>query len=211
MTQARFKTSLYIFFSFFLLTNLLFATNINGLAQSIAENSTISSTAASSVPASTTSSLNNNSVASITTSTSSAVSASENAMYSTSTSSSSTGERKVETEEFTGDITKIDGHKLTVKSDSETKEYTVPDNIKITKNTSTSKFEDLHTGDKVKMIIDKDKHEVISIDTISGKIFEWAKLIIPLLILGIILTIGIVYYLNKRNKGQIKTTASKIS
>ena len=110
----------------------------------------------------------------------------------------------VRTSEINGDLTKIDGGKITVlDSSGKAYEYSLNDSIKITRDTNIVKSNDIKVGDKVKIIIDTDKNTLIGLEAISGQIFDFAKYAIPAVILGIVVIALIIYAINKSNQGKI--------
>jgi hypothetical protein len=113
----------------------------------------------------------------------------------------------IRTSEISGDITKIDGGKITVLDmGGKAYEYSINDSIKITRDTNIIKSNELRVGDKIKVIIDADKNTLIGVEAISGQIIDIAKYTIPVVILGIVVVVLIVYAINKSNKGKILTS-----
>lgn len=118
-----------------------------------------------------------------------------------------TTQTQIRTNEISGDITKIDGGKITVLDTAgKAYEYSLNDSIKITRDTNIVKSNDIKVGDKVKIIIDADKNTLIRLEAISGQVIDIAKYTIPAVILGIVVVVLIVYAINKSNKGKILTS-----
>ncbi len=114
-----------------------------------------------------------------------------------------------ETTKITGKVLKVDNNKLTVDANG-TKEYTVGDNISITRNTVKSSVKDIKPNDQV-TITKSSEDEVLSIESTGSEVFDSAKFLIPGVILALIL-LGLGYYSWKKSKkGFIKTTTERVS
>lgn len=119
--------------------------------------------------------------------------------------SNSTGVQDVQRNEFKGEVLKIANDKLTVDSNGITKEFTVPNGIRISKNTLESKLSDIQPKDKVTVTY-SGNNQVLAVDATSGEVFDYGKFALPAIIIGLLL-IGLVIYLARRSQERhIKTT-----
>ena len=114
----------------------------------------------------------------------------------------------VRTSEINGDITKVDGGKITILDGAgKAYEYTLNDSIKITRDTNIAKSNDIRVGDKVKVVIDTDKNSLIGLEATNGQVFDMAKYGIPLIILAVLAVGLIIYMINRSKKGKILTAS----
>ena len=112
------------------------------------------------------------------------------------------------TSEINGDITKVDGGKITILDGSgKAYEYTLNDSIRITRDTNIAKSNDIKVGDKVKIIIDADKNSLIGLEATNGQVFDIAKFGIPLIVLAVVVVGLIIYIINKSKEGKILTAS----
>lgn len=111
--------------------------------------------------------------------------------------------------EFSGEITKIDGRRLTVDTSEGVKEVTVPQNVQVKKNSLDSNFDELKVNDKV-AVAQSESGEVLALSATSAEIFDFGKMALPIAI-GLLLLIGLFYVLfRSRSDGHIKTTTEKV-
>jgi hypothetical protein len=117
--------------------------------------------------------------------------------------------QNVDTQTFSGEVIKIDNRNLTVKTDNETKEITVPQNIQIKRNSVDSNFESIKVNDKISFT-QSQNGEVLSLSTTTGTVSDIGKYAIPAAI-GLVLILGILALLMRnRGKGSIKTSIEKV-
>lgn len=112
--------------------------------------------------------------------------------------------RDIQTTQITGEVLRREGNVLTVKTESGTKEITIPAGIKIKRNTLDAKITDIQPNDKV-IITQTTGGTVLTIDVAAGNVFDFAKWGIPLLIIGIIAIFIIWRLFKSANKSHIKT------
>lgn len=115
----------------------------------------------------------------------------------------------VSKQEFSGEVTKIDGRKLTINTSDGTKEITVPDNLQIKKNGFDSKFEEIKVNDKVSFA-QNPNGELLSISATSAEASDFSKRVLPFVIGGLIILGLLFYLLSQRSKGHVKTTTENI-
>ena len=118
--------------------------------------------------------------------------------------------RNLTTEDFSGEVTKIDGRKLTIKLSNETKEITVPENVQIKKNSLDSNFGEIKVNDKIAFSQTSDG-QIVSVSITSAGVSDFGKIALPLL-LGFLLVVGVIgLLLKKGNKGHIKTSTERVN
>lgn len=121
-------------------------------------------------------------------------------------SSSYKSETKViETTQFNGDITRKDGDKLYVTKDNTTKEFVLPQNIAIKKDTLDSTVEKLQVGDNITVKESSSTGAILSIEATSKQILDYSKFLIPG-VLALLALAAIIWYLSKKlNNNHIQT------
>jgi hypothetical protein len=135
-------------------------------------------------------------------------SASESATASSTPSPSPT---TLQTQELSGEVVRLEGNILTLKTDTETKELMLNGQIKVTRDGELVGKDQVKPGDKVKATIDQDTGQVLTLEATSAKQAGLANWILPVLI-GLALLAGLLYWLMNRQKtGQIKTTTTNLS
>jgi hypothetical protein len=118
--------------------------------------------------------------------------------------------QNIQTQTFSGEVTKIDGRRLTVQTENDgTKEVNIPDNVQIKKNTNDAKFEDIAVNDKVTVTQNNDGN-VISLTVTPGNVDEVMKWGIPIGIGVIVLLLLLLMLLRRRKSGFIKTSVEKV-
>lgn len=149
---------------------------------------------------------NTNNTNTTTTSTSFSTTTSSGFETSSMESSMSAAGTNVQTNKITGEVLKIDGNRLTVKTDTETREFLVPNNIKITRDTNDVKLEEIKPEDRVTLTQDS-FGQLLAVEIISEETQDLLKYLIPLTIL-LLVALGLIwYFVQKNNKGKIKTAA----
>lgn len=114
--------------------------------------------------------------------------------------------KTLETEKFTGELKRNDQNKLTITKDDQTKEFTIPTNLKVKRDTLDSSIDKLDPGDTVTIEKVKNNGNIISVESISNQTTNFAKWIVGVLTLLVITGI-IAYIINKKaNKSHIQTT-----
>ena len=117
---------------------------------------------------------------------------------------------QISTQNLTGEIQSIQGNVLIVSSDGKNSSFTIPDNIKITRNSISAKISELQPRDQVTVVQTVDG-KIISVDSIAaGQVSDFSKFVIPVLII-LLLLVGLgLYFWNQNNKGKIKTTTTNL-
>jgi hypothetical protein len=110
---------------------------------------------------------------------------------------------------FEGEVVRVDGDKISVKGDAETKDFPVGSGIKITRDGSTTPLADIKPADKVKVTTDNNG-QVLTLEATSAERSQWQKMAIPL-ILGGLLLLGLLWWLFRRSQtGHIRTTPTNL-
>ncbi len=120
-----------------------------------------------------------------------------------------TGVQNVQSQNFSGEVIKIENRTLSVKTSDETKQITVPNSIQIKRNALNATFENIKVNDLVSVSQTTDG-EVLSISVTPSTVKNTAKIAVPIAILAIFLILAIIYFLRKRNSAFIKTSIEKI-
>jgi hypothetical protein len=121
-----------------------------------------------------------------------------------SSSYSSAETTGVGTSKFTGELLRKEGNTIFVSGNSETRQYTISNDIKIRRDTIAVAAQELQVGDMLVVTATENSAKVLSIDVVSNKTLDYAKLIIPLLILGLLALVLLWYLYKKANKGHIR-------
>ena len=133
---------------------------------------------------------------------SSSSSNSSNAIINTST--------QISTQSLTGEIQSIENNVLIVNIDGKNASFSIPNNIKITRNTTSAKISDLQPRDQVVIVQTLDR-KIISVDsTAAGQVSDFSKLVIPVLIILALLSGLGLYFWNQSKKSKIKTTTTNL-
>lgn len=115
----------------------------------------------------------------------------------------------VNTSQITGEVLKINQEneqtRLTIKSNNETKEITVPSGISVKKNTFETQIGEIKPGDIV-TITTTQQDQVLGVSATSGGLADFGRWGIPTALLGALALIGLILYIQRSNKGRIKTT-----
>ena len=171
-----------------------FQTSFSVLAQQNSSSSMVPSSSSSSMMSSSSMS-----------STSSIASSSSSMMSSSSMKSS-----EVSTQKMTGEVLSIKDRTLSVKIDDKTKEFNIPNNIKITRNSVEAAFSDIKPRDQV-TITQSNQNQVIALEALdAGKASDMAKMIVPIVILVLVVLALLYYFLKKSQEGSIKTTPTRM-
>jgi multidrug efflux pump subunit AcrA (membrane-fusion protein) len=118
--------------------------------------------------------------------------------------------QNVNTKEYNGTVTRIEGRTLTVDTNDGVKSINVPENVQIRKNGNEAQLEDIKVNDKISFA-QSDNGDVISISATSGEVFDFAKYAIPIGVTALIL-LGLLYYLFKKSsRGRIRTSTEQVS
>lgn len=136
-----------------------------------------------------------------------------NSQSSSSSSSSNTiinTSNQISTQNLTGEIQSVQDKVLVLNSNGKNTSFSIPDNIKIIRNSVSAKISDLKPRDQVTIVQTMDG-KIISVDSIaSGEVSDFSKFAIPLLII-LLLLIGLgLYFWNQNKKGKIKTTTTNL-
>lgn len=116
--------------------------------------------------------------------------------------------KNIQTTQTSGEVLKIEGKTITINTSSGVKKITVPEGIKVTKNSGQATANEINPRDMV--TVTTNNGEVLSIDATSGQLIDTGKMLIPIVI-GAILLLGLLYYLwRKSQRGHIKTDVKNI-
>ncbi|GAC1391642.1 MAG: hypothetical protein NVSMB46_04870 [Candidatus Saccharimonadales bacterium] len=133
-----------------------------------------------------------------------------------STSSNTTNQNQTQsqskditTHEVSGQVLKVSNDKLTVDTPSGSKEFTIPGNIRIQRNTDSVTVKDIKPGDKVSLKVD-DQNQVLAVSATSGNLINSTKYIVVIVVILLILALILWRFLKKRNAGFIKTTPTQV-
>jgi hypothetical protein len=110
----------------------------------------------------------------------------------------------VQPTQTTGEVVRRENNVLTVKTGNEVKQISIPDNVKVTRNTFGGNIADIKPNDEV--TITEANGMVLSVEATSGKLFDFGKWLIPMLVLGLIAVLALWFILKRANKSHIKTT-----
>ncbi len=117
---------------------------------------------------------------------------------------------QISTQSLTGEIQSIENNVLILSIDGKNASFSIPNNIKITRNTVSAKISDLQPRDQA-VIVQTFDRKIISVDSTSaGQVSDFSKLAIPvLIILALLIGLGL-YFWNQSKKGKIKTTTTNL-
>ncbi len=119
-----------------------------------------------------------------------------------------TDTKNVQATKIDGEVLKVQGKTITINTNNGVKKITVPEGIKITKNSGQATANEINPRDMV--TVTTNNGEVLSIDATSGQLIDTGKMLIPIVI-GAILLLGLLYYLwRKSQQGHIKTDVKNI-
>jgi hypothetical protein len=114
----------------------------------------------------------------------------------------------VKTDKFTGELIKKDDNKITLQSNSMTKDFLIPSSIKINRDTLSSSINKLEIKDQVTVTTNSETGLILSVEAVNGGLFDYAKYVVPGGIF-LLLVVGFAYYLLKQSQtGRIKTTTA---
>ena len=112
---------------------------------------------------------------------------------------------------FTGDITKIDNHTVTIKSGDVVKEFTIPDNVVIKKNTIQSDINTLKQNDHITVSTNSNNNDIVSVEAYDGNVIDSSKAIILPAVIILVLALVAYYLWEKSHINHIKSlTASRL-
>jgi hypothetical protein len=84
----------------------------------------------------------------------------------------------LQTEHVKGQVLKINKDLLIVRSDDGIKQYSVPSNIGVLKNSMSSSLSQLSPNDRVVLTVAAD-NEILAIEAMSATIFDYSRYVIP--------------------------------
>jgi hypothetical protein len=109
---------------------------------------------------------------------------------------------------FVGELDRKEGNNIYVSKDNQVKQYTLTNDIKVRRDSMESNVNMLSVGDKLTINQSQNGQKVFSIDAISKQSDDLIKYAIAAAVLGLILIPLIIYFINKSNKGHIRTNTS---
>lgn len=139
---------------------------------------------------------------------------SQSSQFSPSSSSSSNTilntSAQISTQNLTGEIQSFQDKVLVVSSDGKNTSFSIPDNIKITRNSVSAKISDLKPRDQITIVQTIDG-KIISVDSVAlAEVSDFSKFAIPfLIILALLIGLGL-YFWNQNKKGKVKTTTTNL-
>jgi hypothetical protein len=114
----------------------------------------------------------------------------------------------VETEQYTGQLTKKENNTLSITKDNTVNQYNVVSEIKIKRDGTSSSLDKLQAGDMLLVTQNKNTKELLSVDVVSKGILDNSMVAIAIII-GLLLLAGLLYYLmRKSDKSIIRTMNS---
>jgi hypothetical protein len=111
----------------------------------------------------------------------------------------------VSTETFEGEIVRVESNKLIISSPNETKEFTIPENATVKRNTFEAPASEIQPGDDAKAMYTQDG-QILSLEVTSGEVMDWSRWMIPALVVGLVLVLLAWKTISRSNKSHIKTT-----
>jgi|GEM_PF-6063221 len=119
--------------------------------------------------------------------------------------SPTTAVENVQTMQIQGNVLVRNNNVITVKTNDETKQITIPSDIKVIRNTMGSKVEDIQPNDRVTVTQTSDG-KVLSVDSTAGNVSDFGKWAVPVLIIALVGVMGVLTLIKKGHKSHIKTT-----
>ncbi len=117
--------------------------------------------------------------------------------------------KDIKTQDYSGDITKIEGRTLTINTEAGVKQVNVSSNVQIKKNSLDSNFEELKVNDRVTYKV-SDAGEVLSLSAASAELFDFGKYTIPAAVLLVLALFFLYKFLKGRRKGAIRTSTERV-
>lgn len=117
--------------------------------------------------------------------------------------------RDISTNQITGQVLRVEENRLTLQTTEETKEVTVPEGVRVTKNSDSVNLSDIEPNDLV-MVTQNNNGEVLAVDAVSGAVIDFGKWVIPGLVGGLILLLLIIWLIRRSGKQYFKTTVTKV-
>jgi hypothetical protein len=115
----------------------------------------------------------------------------------------------VETEQFTGELTKKEANKLFVTKDNTVTEYLVYGDLKVKRDGTSSALDRLQAGDLLQVTLNKNTKELLAVDVVSKGVVDNSIIGVGALVSLLVLS-GIVYYFVRRsNRGTIRTSSTE--
>lgn len=103
-----------------------------------------------------------------------------------------------------GTVLRTTDNTLTIQTDEGIKDYSIPENIKITKNQFDSDLNNINPNDRI-IITTGNNGEILAVDAVSSQIANIENMALPILAL-LLIGIGLLLtFLQKKQKGIIKT------
>jgi hypothetical protein len=114
----------------------------------------------------------------------------------------------VETEQYTGQLTKKENNTLSITKDNIVNQYNVVSDIKIKRDGASSSLDKLEAGDMLLVTQNKNTKELLSVDVVSKGILDNTMFVIAAIV-GLLLLAALIYYLvRKSDKSIIRTMNS---
>jgi hypothetical protein len=120
----------------------------------------------------------------------------------------------VETEQYTGELTKKENNTLSIVKtnnwffmprDNTVLQYSINSDIKIKRDGTSSSIDKLQAGDAILVTQNKSSNELLSVDVISKGILDNSMRIILTIVALLLIAAVVFYYINKSNTGSIRT------
>lgn len=119
-----------------------------------------------------------------------------------------TDTKNIQASKIYGEVLKVEGKTITINTNSSVKKITVPEGIKVTKNTGQANSNEINPRDMV--TVTTSNGEVLSIEATSSQLIDTGKMLIPIVIGAIILLGLLFYWWRKSQQGHIKTDIKNI-
>jgi hypothetical protein len=110
----------------------------------------------------------------------------------------------IQSQQIAGEVLKKENSTLFVQTENGVKQFKIPTDIVIKKNTMDGSFADIRPNDQVNITYTQ-QGQVLSVDATANEVFDFAKYAIPGGILALITLIVLYSAYKKNNAGHIKT------
>lgn len=112
--------------------------------------------------------------------------------------------RTIETREMEGEVLRITGSTLVMKTGDETRELIVGSGVAVERNGIGASLSDVQPGDTV-TVLESQSGEVLSVNATTRAYADWTKWLIPLLLVAGIIGIVVFMAVKSAGKSHIKT------
>jgi hypothetical protein len=121
--------------------------------------------------------------------------------------------QQVNSSQISGEVMKVqttgDNTVFTLNTGGQTVDVTVPNNVNITRNGVQIQASEVKPNDDI-TVTQNDRGEVLGVSAVSGKVDDLSKFLIPLAIATILGIGALMFFMQKANKGHIKTTTTNL-